>query len=157
MALTRPELEVWATPGSGGSWCSSSSLSSVSSAPSPIQVLASQRPIGFSHILDSGNFCGPLGASLRIIGQSACHPCLCLGRLSACSLSRLARTKSVIRTEVRMLGSGVFHGASWGHHETGRVAIVAFLAISTVLLFVSLFHSTLAAWDADQKGWTEVL
>jgi len=30
---------------------------------------------------------------------------------------------------------GVFHGASWGHHETGRVAIVAFLAISTVLLF----------------------
>lgn len=56
-----------------------------------------------------------------------------------------------------MLGSGVFHGASWGHHETGRVAIVAFLAISTVLLFVSLFFSTLAAWDADQKGWTEVL
>lgn len=29
---------------------------------------------------------------------------------------------------------GVFHGASWGHHETGRVAIVAFLTIATVLL-----------------------
>ena len=57
----------------------------------------------------------------------------------------------------RMLGSGVFHGASWGHHETGRVAIVAFLTISTVLLFVSSLPSTLAAWDADQKRWTGVL
>lgn len=30
---------------------------------------------------------------------------------------------------------GVFHAASWGHHEVGRVAVVAFLSIATVLLF----------------------
>lgn len=28
---------------------------------------------------------------------------------------------------------GVFHVASWGHHEVGRVAIVAYLAIAAVL------------------------
>jgi uncharacterized membrane protein len=30
---------------------------------------------------------------------------------------------------------GIFYACSMGHHEIGRVAIIAFLAISTVLLF----------------------
>jgi hypothetical protein len=30
---------------------------------------------------------------------------------------------------------GVFYTTSWGHHDVGRVAVVAFLAISTVVLF----------------------
>lgn len=34
--------------------------------------------------------------------------------------------------------AGVFYACAMGHHEIGRVAIIAFLAISTVLLFVSL-------------------
>lgn len=32
---------------------------------------------------------------------------------------------------------GVWHCASWGHHEVGRVAIVAYLAIAAVFVMVS--------------------
>lgn len=61
----------------------------------------------------------------------------------ACTLARCVRVpataphRSVIGIDTELLRSGVFHAASWGHHDVGRVAIVAFLAISTVLLFVS--------------------
>ena len=34
---------------------------------------------------------------------------------------------------------GVYHVASWGHHDVGRVAVVAFLAISAVLMMVRPF------------------
>ena len=72
-----------------------------------------------------------------------------VSHVHACTLSRYvcvparATSRSVIGTEVQLLRSGVFHAASWGHHEVGRVAIVAFLAISTVLLFVSCSWSQL--------------
>ncbi len=37
---------------------------------------------------------------------------------------------------------GVWHCASWGHHEVGRVAIVAYLAIAAVFVMVRA-HSSL--------------
>ena len=38
---------------------------------------------------------------------------------------------------------GVWHCASWGHHEVGRAAIVAYLAIAAVFTMVRTFLSTL--------------
>ena len=39
---------------------------------------------------------------------------------------------------------GVWHCASWGHHEVGRVAIVAYLAIAAVFVMVGA-HSPASA------------
>ena len=112
-------------------------------------TLVGERPLQEPHVSRTDKDHPASRFWWRLVFRSTKADFLCLSfqqdvsYVIACTLPRCVRVpataphRSVIGIDTALLRSGVFHAASWGHHDVGRVAIVAFLAISTVLLFVS--------------------